>query len=318
MDLYFILFLSLKLRSQIRQELFDSSHSLRSTVIGEDRYKRRYWVLPHCGAIFVEGKDSGDKFKGFYVHLPELTLLLSLSGCEEEEMEEKSEMVPQGISVKEEQQEKEWRKPEVFLPVQNSGCDKIMSQCPQNNNDLNPQGLGELPEVDKTVQGLDLIVQNIPSTGPPTSKSYPSYPTSQTDQINTLKSSELSSSQLKHCNGAYSPQSVLYCNGLSKILTEKHSEWFSLLPRSPCDTSSVTPSSSSPASSSCSKPFWIKPPSFIFPKPPASANLNTTAGINSQQVPDPQVDNHYFFLYLFSLIVKLFVYYALSCKLNRV
>ncbi|XP_037542866.1 bromodomain adjacent to zinc finger domain protein 2B [Nematolebias whitei] len=234
-----------KLRSQIRQELFDSSHSLRSTIIGEDRYKRRYWVLPHCGGIFVEG-------------------------CEEEEKEE----IPQGIKVQKEQQEEE-RKPEVFLPVQNSNCDNIMPRCPQNNNSLYPQSLGELPAVDKMVQGLDLNVQNIPSTN---SKSYPSHPTTQTDMFKPP--------ELKQCIGAYSPQSVLYCNGLSKILAEKHGVWFSLLPRSPCDGSSVTLSSSSPASQSCSNPFWIKPCSFTFPKPPASANHSTTAGINSQQVPD--------------------------------
>lgn len=269
--------MSLKLHSQIRQELFDSSHSLRSTVIGEDRYKRRYWVLPHCGAIFVEGKENGDKSKGFVSTVPELTLLLCLSGCEEEEKEEKSERIPQGIGVQEEQQEEE-RKPEVLLPVQSSNCDKILPQCPQNNNSLYPQSFGELPAVDKVVQGLDFNAQNIPSTY---SKSYPSHPTSQTD---TFKSSEL-----KQCNGTYSPQSVLYRNGLSKILTEMHSEWFSLLPRSSCDGSSVTLSSSSPASSSCSKRFWIKPCSFIYPKPPASANHSTTAGTNSQQVPDPHV-----------------------------
>ena len=27
---------------------------------GQDRYKRRYWVLPQCGGIYVEGMESGE------------------------------------------------------------------------------------------------------------------------------------------------------------------------------------------------------------------------------------------------------------------
>ena len=51
---------SLQQQSQIRRKLFESSHSLRSMMFGQDRYKRRYWVLPQCGGIFVEGMDSGE------------------------------------------------------------------------------------------------------------------------------------------------------------------------------------------------------------------------------------------------------------------
>lgn len=29
-------------------------------MFGQDRYKRRYWVLPQCGGIFVEGMESGE------------------------------------------------------------------------------------------------------------------------------------------------------------------------------------------------------------------------------------------------------------------
>ncbi|XP_024863459.1 bromodomain adjacent to zinc finger domain protein 2B isoform X3 [Kryptolebias marmoratus] len=259
-----------KLHSQIRQELFDSSHSLRSTVIGEDRYKRRYWVLPQCGGIFVEGHEEVEK-------------------------EEGREMAPQGLRVTEEQQEQEARKPEVFIPVQTSDCDQIKPQWPQNKDNLFPEKLGflsnlsDLLEVAKLIQDLDINSQSIPSTEVPTSESHPSYPTSQTDKMNTLKSNELSSTFLKKCNGmTYSPQAILHYNRLSKILAEKHSEWFSLLPRSPCDESSVTFSSSSSASSSSSKPIWIKPSSFVFPEPPASANHSTTAGINSRQLSVPQ------------------------------
>lgn len=47
-------------QTQIRRKLFEASHSLRSVMFGQDRYKRRYWVLPQCGGIFVEGLESGE------------------------------------------------------------------------------------------------------------------------------------------------------------------------------------------------------------------------------------------------------------------
>lgn len=29
-------------------------------TIGQDRYKRHYWVLPRCGGVFVEGMESDE------------------------------------------------------------------------------------------------------------------------------------------------------------------------------------------------------------------------------------------------------------------
>lgn len=54
-----IFFLSFKLQSEISQKLFEASHSLRSMMAGEDRYRRRYWLLPQCRGIFVEGVENG-------------------------------------------------------------------------------------------------------------------------------------------------------------------------------------------------------------------------------------------------------------------
>lgn len=48
----------LQQQCQIKQKLFDSSQLLRSVAIGQDRYRRHYWVLPRCGGIFVEGMES--------------------------------------------------------------------------------------------------------------------------------------------------------------------------------------------------------------------------------------------------------------------
>ncbi|KAJ8359411.1 hypothetical protein SKAU_G00159360 [Synaphobranchus kaupii] len=41
-----------------RKKLLHASHSLRAVFLGEDRYRRRYWALPHIGAILVEGSEE--------------------------------------------------------------------------------------------------------------------------------------------------------------------------------------------------------------------------------------------------------------------
>lgn len=29
-------------------------------MYGQDRFRRRYWVLPHCGGVFIEAMESGE------------------------------------------------------------------------------------------------------------------------------------------------------------------------------------------------------------------------------------------------------------------
>uniref|UniRef100_UPI00358DF521 bromodomain adjacent to zinc finger domain protein 2B isoform X3 n=1 Tax=Myxine glutinosa TaxID=7769 RepID=UPI00358DF521 len=43
-----------------RRKLFEASHCLRATSLGQDRYRRRYWMMPHCGGLFIEGMESAE------------------------------------------------------------------------------------------------------------------------------------------------------------------------------------------------------------------------------------------------------------------
>ncbi|XP_054253051.1 bromodomain adjacent to zinc finger domain protein 2A [Indicator indicator] len=43
-----------------RKKLLHSSQTLRAASLGQDRYRRRYWVLPHLGGIFVEGVEAAE------------------------------------------------------------------------------------------------------------------------------------------------------------------------------------------------------------------------------------------------------------------
>ncbi|XP_040003786.1 bromodomain adjacent to zinc finger domain protein 2B-like isoform X3 [Xiphias gladius] len=282
-----------KQQSQIRQKLFDSSHSLRSMMIGQDRYKRRYWVLPQCGGLFVEGMESGE-------------------GYEEVEKEKERHETAQVIRVKEEQLE-ETKKPVVSSPAQITYGDTATPGSQQDKDSLNlflqkPGSLSKLSkllEVAKMAQDSDISShnsQNSHSAKIPTTATYPSHPTSQTgishipkpaapqqgltDKTDTSVPSLLSAPQLKSSPWiTCSPRSVLHDDQLSKILMEKSNQWFSLLPRSPCDESSVTSGSSPPACSSSPQTISTKSPSSLSPNPPATASYSAPARINNIQSP---------------------------------
>ncbi|XP_008281875.1 bromodomain adjacent to zinc finger domain protein 2A [Stegastes partitus] len=53
-----------KRQAFFRKKLLQSSHSMRATLLGQDRYRRRYLALPHLGGVLVEGPEelltSGD------------------------------------------------------------------------------------------------------------------------------------------------------------------------------------------------------------------------------------------------------------------
>lgn len=46
--------------NQINNKMHKSSNSYRVFPLGQDRYRRTYWVLPNCGGVFVEAMESGD------------------------------------------------------------------------------------------------------------------------------------------------------------------------------------------------------------------------------------------------------------------
>ncbi|XP_026887772.2 bromodomain adjacent to zinc finger domain protein 2A isoform X1 [Electrophorus electricus] len=41
-----------------RKKLLQSSHCMRAMSLGQDRYRRRYWLMPHVGALLVEGAEE--------------------------------------------------------------------------------------------------------------------------------------------------------------------------------------------------------------------------------------------------------------------
>ncbi|XP_056145592.1 bromodomain adjacent to zinc finger domain protein 2B-like isoform X2 [Lampris incognitus] len=274
-----------KQQSQVRQKLFEMSHSLRSMMFGQDRYKRRYWVLPQCGGIFVEGMDTGE-------------------GSDELEKERERQRTFQAIQVKEELQEGE-EKPVVVSPARSTDRDTATPESQQGNLFLQKPSsfskLSTLLEVAKMSPDSDNSQNSysakIPVTAPSPSHlmaqttlpcSSPAAPSQlalaaklDTSALSLLGTPYLTSSQGITC----SPQSTLSNDQLFRMLTEKSGHWFSLLPRSPCDESSVTSGSTTPAPSSSPQSSTTtrpKSPFSLSHSPLVRGSPSSSSGIHKQ------------------------------------
>lgn len=222
------------------------------------------------------------------------------SGYEEEEKDKKIQMTAQVIRVKEEQLE-EMKKPVVSSQAQSKDGDTATLENQQDKDSLNLflqkpgsfSKFSKLLEITKMAQDSDVNSQNSHSAPTTTTSYYPSHPTSHTattqqglkDKTDTSVPFLLKSTPWM----IGSPQSILHDDQLSKMLTEKSNQWFSLLPRSPCDESSVTSDSSPPASSSPPQTICTKSPSSLSPNLLSTASSSTPAEINNMQLSVLQV-----------------------------
>uniref|UniRef100_A0A674EWA7 Bromodomain adjacent to zinc finger domain 2B n=1 Tax=Salmo trutta TaxID=8032 RepID=A0A674EWA7_SALTR len=231
-----------KQQSQIRRKLFESSHSLRSMMFGQDRYKRRYWVLPQCGGVFVEGMESGE-------------------GAEELEKERERLRSTELVQVKEEVE----RRPQERLGASTleGSCNKNTATPDKHTLNLFLQKPGSFSKLSKLLEVAKMS---------PDSDNHPHSLSCSLAKPSTALSPLYLSSGPGKMSSSPQQQQLQPNDQLFRVLTEKNCHWFSLLPRSPCDESSVTTSSTTtpPASSPYSS-------STTRPKSPSSLSSNSLA-----------------------------------------
>uniref|UniRef100_A0A8C4YFU2 Bromodomain adjacent to zinc finger domain protein 2B n=1 Tax=Gopherus evgoodei TaxID=1825980 RepID=A0A8C4YFU2_9SAUR len=256
-----------KQQSQYRRKLFEASHSLRSMMFGQDRYRRRYWILPQCGGIFVEGMESGE-------------------GLEEIAKEKEKLKKAESIHIKEEMFETSEEKVNC---INTSHCEQKEDLKEKDNTNLFLQKPGSFSKLSKLLEVAKMPPESdIMSQKPNGSAANGCTLSYQNNSKNSLCSLHptisQSSSEKSDSNNLFNPiasgpgkfyNSPLIPNDqLLKTLTEKSRQWFSLLPRIPCDDASVT-HSDTPASSS-SLTLHSNPPSKS-PSPVPSPHITSTS-----------------------------------------
>ncbi|XP_048725490.2 bromodomain adjacent to zinc finger domain protein 2B isoform X17 [Caretta caretta] len=256
-----------KQQSQYRRKLFEASHSLRSMMFGQDRYRRRYWILPQCGGIFVEGMESGE-------------------GLEEIAKEKEKLKKAESIHIKEEMFE---TSEEKLNCVNTSHCEQKEDLKEKDNTNLFLQKPGSFSKLSKLLEVAKMSPESdIMSQKPNGSAANGCALSYQNNSKNSLCSLQptisQSSSEKSDSNNLFNPiasgpgkfyNSPLIPNDqLLKTLTEKSRQWFSLLPRIPCDDTSVTHSDTPAASSSLT--LHSNPPSKS-PSPVPSPHITSTS-----------------------------------------
>nr|XP_033802053.1 bromodomain adjacent to zinc finger domain protein 2B isoform X3 [Geotrypetes seraphini] len=234
----------IKQQSQYRKKLFEASHSLRSMMFGQDRYRRRYWILPQCGGIFVEGMESGE-------------------GLEEIAKERERLKMAECIQIKEEAYERAEEKRNCLNP-RICGQKEGIKEKDNTNLFLQKPGsfskLSKLLEVAKMPPESDIIIQK--TNGSATNGCTLAYQNNTRNPVCSIQpSTSQCNSESLDSNSFFNPivsgPGKFYSpnDQLLKTLTEKNRQWFSLLPRTPCDRTSVmysdlpvVPSSVSPHS----------------------------------------------------------------------
>ncbi|XP_022352664.1 bromodomain adjacent to zinc finger domain protein 2B isoform X6 [Enhydra lutris kenyoni] len=219
-----------KQQSQYRRKLFDASHSLRSMMFGQDRYRRRYWILPQCGGIFVEGMESGE-------------------GLDEIAKEREKLKKAESIQIKEEIFETS----EDTLNCSNPDhCEQKEDPKEKDNTNLFLQKPDSFSKLSKLLEVAKMPPESDVMTPKPNNSANGctlSYQNSGKHSLGSIQSTATQSNMEKtDTNNMFSPgssgpgkfYSPLPNDQLLKTLTEKNRQWFSLLPRTPCDDTSLT------------------------------------------------------------------------------
>ncbi|XP_053328178.1 bromodomain adjacent to zinc finger domain protein 2B isoform X4 [Spea bombifrons] len=265
----------LKQQNQIRKKLFESSHSLRSMMFGQDRYKRRYWVLPQCGGIFVEAMESGE-------------------GPEEMAKEQEKQRKAENIQIKEESFEGFQDKVNCLNPGNGDSKDttNLFLQKPGSFSKLS-----KLLEVAKMTPEMDCVLQKASLS--PNGGALPYQNNARSTPISLQPSTSQSNPEKTDLNpftppvcgsGKFYNSSIIPNEQLLKTLTDKGRQWFSLLPRSPCDNTSLTHiDSSTPLPPTTQPRVHSQPPSPVLSPAGNSSSVQSPMALNPFTMPPLQV-----------------------------
>ncbi|XP_078581682.1 bromodomain adjacent to zinc finger domain protein 2B-like isoform X13 [Branchiostoma floridae x Branchiostoma japonicum] len=257
-----------KQQSQYRSKLFDASHSLRALCLGQDRYHRRYWVLPCAGGVFVEGMESAEP-ENMEVDKENSHPQESKDNVIPKEAKENSTDV-EDVKKEEETVVKSENNVETAKQNGDQNCGNHDSKAVEETKaSAMSQGASEnlfLQKPSKLSELLDVAKQDPDScpTGTETRTSHDATAATSTPQqvrIGGLQAQKSGSGFLNIDTlvnrtdmklGTYMsplPSSIQFAPGpltadqLLKGLTHKMNGdgmWFSVLPRMPCDETSLT------------------------------------------------------------------------------
>ncbi|XP_078390715.1 bromodomain adjacent to zinc finger domain protein 2A-like isoform X1 [Cetorhinus maximus] len=220
-----------KRQSFFARKLLQVSQTLRALLLGQDRFRRRYWVFPHLCGVFVEGSEGS-------------------LGTEELEAEKNQCKHFESAPVKVELSDVPDEKPTTLGQPADNRQGKCDTELVNPENPMRQRVAANAKHYGDTVQDSHSTSQthhNVDQSGVflawlsvlQNSVSNLSLPT---PQCSTSKDGPnvISPEMLLASNRKLFDLSVPNTEQKVKECAEKHGQWFSLLPRTPCDSSSIT------------------------------------------------------------------------------
>ncbi|XP_054280397.1 bromodomain adjacent to zinc finger domain protein 2B isoform X2 [Macrosteles quadrilineatus] len=242
--------------------LYEAGGQLRAVCYGQDRYFRRYWSLPTSGGLFVEGMESAE---------PQLFEELLQDDTDSLETPDiKGEYDAEALQSKplDEDDEMPHLTPEV-------DTETLLTKYKQENMDDEPAELPmikqEKEEVDKngSIEDMETEVNQFIDTKIDIEETKIEIDET---QFKTEGSGGEEDSETKSVTDEKKMQPFLFGDKASEdsVITNGQTEaepaWFSVLPREPCDATSVTSTTSAFRCGVENSELRIP----VFPPPPAS------------------------------------------------
>ncbi|XP_051279926.1 bromodomain adjacent to zinc finger domain protein 2A isoform X1 [Dicentrarchus labrax] len=227
-----------KRQAFFRKKLLQSSHSMRATLLGQDRYRRRYLALPHLGGVLVEGPEELLTCGDVLVAEVPVTFLKKEPKVEETPM---PTTPPPTLPSSPSSATPGQAKTETLSPEEDPlpGTASLMSR---------PRGRGRPRKIKPEVE-LHLRTAKIRRRRRSSVRSWgeegPGSPKGATQDLTQAAfQSWLSQSQEAVTNGTCSaagdaPEGNRPEESV-KEMAEKQGQWFNLLPKQPCDDNSLT------------------------------------------------------------------------------
>ncbi|XP_051865443.1 bromodomain adjacent to zinc finger domain protein 2A-like isoform X2 [Pristis pectinata] len=263
------------------RKLLQFSQKLRALLLGRDRFRRRYWVFPHLSGVFVEGSEE-------------------LAATEEGNVEKNQPQHLESAPVKVHVGDALSAKPST--PIRPK--DDQRRKC-----EANPAAPESPKRQRANVKCGSGLQQEAPPAGQPHSNLeqlavFLAWLSVLQNSVSDLSIPTPQCSTSKDSLAAFSPEVLLASNrklfDLSvpsseqkvKDCAEKQGQWFSLLPRIPCDTSSVTQLPTYPQPALQHQSYFVdSDPNGLdcgALKPPAAAQPFTEAPFDTQFI-DPLI-----------------------------
>ncbi|XP_076022288.1 bromodomain adjacent to zinc finger domain protein 2A [Genypterus blacodes] len=221
-----------------RKKLLQSTHSMRATLLGQDRFRRRYLALPHLGGILVEGPE--ELLASEDVLVAEVPVTFLKKECK---VEESPIPIPSSNTCN--------------PNLSSSPSPPALSQALSADEDplpgtaslmSRPRGRGRPRKIKPEVE-LHLRTAKIRrrrrSSVRSGSDEGPVSPTVETQDLTQAafqnwlsQSHELTTNSISSATGeapeGNQPEETV------KEMAEKQGQWFNLLPKEPCDENSLT------------------------------------------------------------------------------